>query len=224
MVAAMVIAYMLLIPAYLALLCKRVRVDNYQQTLQQVREGNVLIISNHPSLIEVILIPALFWWLGWAGQGARVPWSIGDSSLFIFYWLYPPFRGIPVERGAHKNQRQNVKAVRATMKVLKRPGTVILYPEGGRTVKGEVFYALGENRVREPDISIIRFAAENDCRVLPVWVSGPRITTPESFFRGYVRLLFGTRIRLTFGTPVHLVPDNITKQSVAHLLLETAPD
>ena len=49
--------------------------------MNYVRRGRVLIVANHPSLIETFLIPLVFW--PWAMFRLRMfPWSLPDKNLF----------------------------------------------------------------------------------------------------------------------------------------------
>ncbi len=213
-------AYALLLPVFLAILVGRVRIENYHVALRQVRQGSVLCISNHPTLIETVALPAIFWWLAWCGRGRKVPWSIADNHLFPFLWLYPAFRCIPIERGVGASRRENAKALRRVVELWDTQRSVILYPEGGRTCKGVVFHERSGRRVREPDVTVVAMAAKRRVPILPVWVDQGDVRVPESLLRGYGRLFWGRPLRIRFGHPQLVAETSVTGAQVAAWLLE----
>lgn len=217
--AATVLAYALLFPVFIAIVTGRVTVTNYTRAYASVKRGRLLIIANHPSLVETIALPALFWWQVWVGNGRLVPWSLADSRLFRYSWLYPSFRCISVERGAGASRRDNVRALRQVLDWWNQERSIILYPEGGRTCKGESFYESGNKVVRAPDVAVVALAARHGVPVMPVWVESSTTVGPESMVRGYLRMFFQTPLRIRFGEPRLVAPQAVTPQFVADLLL-----
>ncbi len=90
------------------------------------REGPLLIISNHQSFLDPLLIGA--------ATPRRQFFSLARSSLFThagFGWLIRLMNAIPVERGA-----ADMSAMRRCIDVLKQGHALVIYPEGTRTKDG----------------------------------------------------------------------------------------
>ncbi len=215
-----VLTYCLLTFIWICIACGRIRIVGFAVAKKAVAEGNVLLITNHPSLIETIVLPALFWWKKILGATARVPWSIADDSLFPGQWLYDSFRCIAVcRKEGREAQKKNVHAVRKMQEIFAKQGSIILYPEGGRTCKGTEHVSRGSRRVRVCDSKLVVQSVRCGAKVLPVWVDHGTITKPESFWRGYKKLFFGPAMIVTFGRPVSLQREEVTDKVVAELLL-----
>src|SRR5260370_42077531 len=68
-------------PFWVLGLFRVIRISGYWRAVNCVRRGRVLIVANHPSLIETFLIPLVFW--PWAMFRLRMfPWSLPDKNLF----------------------------------------------------------------------------------------------------------------------------------------------
>lgn len=101
-------------------------------------EGNgTLIIANHPSLWEAVILPLLFF-PRYLWDVRYIPYSTPDSSNFYEKWWFKPFRiiSIPIKRD---NKRKEVEALYNIIKILKENKIVILFAEGGRTYRGKSF-------------------------------------------------------------------------------------
>lgn len=218
-IVAVVVAYMLLLPIFLGVLLGRVRVKNYRAALRHVYHGKLLLIVNHPTLVETVAVPALFWWLSWFGKGRVVPWSVADQHLFSFPWLYPSFRCIPVARGAGASKRENALALRQVVEQWGSGGSVILYPEGGRTAKGTHFFEAEGRRVRQPEVTVVALAARKQVPVLPVWIEQGDTVPLHGMAFGYFKLFVKQPMRITFGEPRLLTESEVSPEAVAHLLL-----
>ena len=217
-VVSSLVALALLFPLWLALLFGRIRVRNYGVPLRAMRRGAVVLIANHPSLIETLTLPALFWWWTWLGKPRWRPWSIADALLFgrRGTWLYPGFRCLPV----HRKERAadcNTSSLRQMLTILHTRGVVIGYPEGGRTCKGKTFHTNGTRVVRACDPNLVRIAKRTDATIIPVWIDHGLVERPESFGYGYYKLLF-CRMTIAFGEPVTL-RSLVTGEAVANALL-----
>ena len=78
---AVLLGTLLGIPFWLLGLFRIIRISGYWRAVNYVRRGRVLIVANHPSLIETFLIPLVFW--PWAMFRLRMfPWSLPDKNLF----------------------------------------------------------------------------------------------------------------------------------------------
>jgi 1-acyl-sn-glycerol-3-phosphate acyltransferase len=89
-------------------------------------KGPVLIVMNHVSQIDTILMARLIW------QTGRIPRFMIKSAVFHVRGLGAIMRGskqIPVDRGT----QDAVKSLQAAVAALERGEAVIIYPEGSTT-------------------------------------------------------------------------------------------
>ncbi len=199
----------------LALWCGRVEVIGRGPAEKILEKGGVLIVANHPSLAEAVVLPSLFWHWGFEKRATKVPWSVADVKLFRYrLWLFPAFRCIPVSR----NDPTAYPTAKAIWRRLKRGGNVIVYPEGGRTAKGERFIEAGQRRVRYCNPAPLRVAASAKALVLPVWISFRETADSGSLFRDYLALWLGRGMKITFGPPIRIY-ERLDERDVASLLL-----
>lgn len=91
------------------------------------RSGPLLIISNHQSFLDPLLIGV--------AAPRRQFYSLARSTLFTnpaFGWVIRLMNAIPVERGA-----ADMSAMRRCIDILKQGHALVIYPEGTRTKTGE---------------------------------------------------------------------------------------
>lgn len=118
--------YMLEIPCYLWITIAY-RFRSWGAT-RIPRRGAVLFVANHQSYLDPIL-------LGVAGHH-RPFYAMARASLFkhrFFAWLIGTLRAIPIEQ-----QGSDLAAMRRCMDVLRRGATLLVFPEGARTLDGSV--------------------------------------------------------------------------------------
>ena len=143
------------------------------------REGPVLYLANHQSFYDPILIGI--------GSGKRHFYSLGRSTLYDKKWS--AFMGnitnsIPVEQGAG-----DVKAMKKCIEVLKDGQALMLFPEGARTMTGEV------EKFETGAMLIIKRAKP---QVVPVALEGPYAIWP----RGQKRPKLRGRMGIMYGDPI----------------------
>ena len=104
------------------------------------REQRMIIVLNHPKLLEAVFAPVLFIneWISAPGKWA--PWSTPDqknmkTKWYWFFWLAAG-RAVRFPRG---DKRGVQKALLRVLAILRAGGRVIVFPEGGRTWKGNEF-------------------------------------------------------------------------------------
>lgn len=216
-------AYGLLLPVWISLLFGRISTIGYKPTQQVIRDGNVILIANHPSLIETIVLPAML--SPWRWNIKQSPYSIADSQLFGSgrAWLYSSFRCIAVHRNAATGSAAiNQRAIRSTLQILRNNGVIIAYPEGGRTCKGTSWHTYQNKKVRSCNVNILTIAHRTNTTVIPVWIEHGLVTQPESLLYGYYKLFFCKKMTITFGTPLssHQL-HTCSGDTVAHTLLHT---
>jgi 1-acyl-sn-glycerol-3-phosphate acyltransferase len=186
-----------------ALLLGRIRVQNYWRTWHLLRAGNVLIVSNHPSLLEAFATPALFCVWHFFGLSKCFPWNVADKNLLGKHgeWMYPGLRCVPITRSGFDSRPSQIKAVRSIAKLFSRKGTLIIYPEGGRTCKGTIFTTYCGRRVRECNTTVVNMSVARGVRIVPMWVEYGDSSKPLSIVRDFAKLRCNT-LSIHFGEPI----------------------
>lgn len=147
-------------------------------------EGPLLVVSNHLSNADPILLEAAF---------PRPLFYMGKAELFenpVFRWILRRFGGFPVARGTPDRT-----ALRHAGTVLGQGIAMCIYPEGGRSRTGALVSGL-------PGVGLV--AVQSGAPVLPVAITGteyfpvngerpPR--RPRSTPRG---------VTIRFGAPFHV--------------------
>jgi 1-acyl-sn-glycerol-3-phosphate acyltransferase len=143
--------------------------------------GGVLIVSNHQSLLDPILLPL---WL------ERPLNYIAKSELFenrYFGWfLRSVLNAFPVRQG-----HGDVRAVRETIQRLREGHVMNIYPEGSRTADGEIAPLL-------PGVALIVQRAK--VTAVPAVIVGTFDAWPI-----HRKLLRCRPVRIRFGPPMELV-------------------
>ena len=193
-------------------------------------EEKLIIVSNHPSLLEPWLLPLMgFPWMNF-------PWvfsHVWDRFRFSLVWFkelrkefslprnlipanvpdknnfYDPqymrlFQGINVPVDRNGGIRGRLGTVLALKKVLENGGRVLIFPEGSRTFKairnGEAKSANGHRLGKLRD-GAGWLALKTGARVLPIWVEGTDKALPNN------RLPFPRlwhKVTIKIGTPFHV--------------------
>ena len=164
-------------------------------------QKNMLIVSNHPSLIEPILLPNLFLIEYLLHPLRFAPMGTPDKKNFYdpwwFFWSWPV--SIPIDRDNSSSR----DPFRAMLDVLQSGKRLILFAEGGRTFKGKDFVLSAKGRrMRQLVNGAGLLAVKAKSMVLPIWVEGVSHKSFNNFF-----LLFGLwgfwryRITIKIGQP-----------------------
>lgn len=143
-----------------------------------ITEGPVLVASNHQSFLDPPLIGNLY-------QTEMV--FLARKTLFVgfFKWLYPQWNAIPVDQ-----DRPDMSSLKTIIRKLKEGHRVLVFPEGERTLTGEIGPAA-------PGIGLI--AAKSGAVIQPVRIYGARDALP----RGSGKVSFA-RITVVVGKPIYL--------------------
>ncbi len=166
-------------------------------------EGPLLVVSNHLSNADPILLEAAF---------PRALFFMGKSELFanpLFRWILHRFGGFPVERGTPDRA-----AIRQATAVLGQGIALGIYPEGGRSKTGALVRGL-------PGVGLI--ALQSGAPILPVAITGteyfpvngempPR--RPRSIPRG-VAIRFGD----PFSIPARVDGRRVTPDEATRLIM-----
>lgn len=176
----------------------RIQVKGYCRAMRLIARGNVIIAANHPSMLETILIPLLFFPLYLFSLRFFV-WSVPDRRLLssFLHWLFWFGRCVTLDRS---NPHSTKPALFQLTAILQHNGVVVIHPEAGRTDKGEKFIVSGirgNRRIRRFVSGIPSLARNTGTTILPLWVSGtdrvlPIETTMPRFMRSKIVFSFGT--------------------------------
>jgi len=190
-------------------------------------EEKLIIVSNHPSLLEPIILPLMgfpwmnFPWLfspvwsrikfslSWLKELQKefslekklIPANVPDRNNFYDppYWRVFQGINIPVDRngGAHRR----ISTAMALKKILESGGRVLIFPEGSRTFKAiqKAGIASGNGKkLGKLKHGAAWLAIKTNARILPIWVEGTDKVLPNNKFP-FPRLWH--RIILKIGTP-----------------------
>lgn len=148
-----------------------------------ITEGPVLVASNHQSFLDPPLIGNLY-------QDEMV--YLARKTLFnkVTRWVYTQWNAIPVDQ-----DRPDMASLKMIIRKLKEGHRVLVFPEGSRTLDGELGAAA-------PGIGLI--AVKSGVPVQPVRISGAREALP----RGSGRIRFA-RITVSVGPPIYLTPEEL---------------
>jgi len=176
-----------------------------------VWEEKLIIVSNHPSLLEPVLLPLIgFPWMNfpwlfsplWSRikfsmswfkelqkefslQKKLIPANVPDKNNFYDPPYMRVFQGInvPVDRNGRAQGR--IGTVLVLKKILENGGRVLIFPEGGRTFKviekARVRSANG-NELRKLKDGAAWLALKTNARILPIWVEGTDKVLPNNKF------------------------------------------
>ncbi len=206
---------------YLLKALKRIRISHWERFPR--KQSNLIVVSNHPSLVEPILLPVLFFREYIFHPFKFSPWSTPDRTNYYdkWYWFWLRPRAVPIDRD---NQRKGLKALLLIKKILTLGGTVILFPEGGRTFRGENFFFSKRNKkIRTLKEGIGWLISRTDALILPVWVDGAEQVLPnlpDKLYHTFPRFWKGLTIKigkpLRFERPVSR--EEVTQKLVTILL------
>lgn len=135
-------------------------------------EGGLIVASNHISFWDPPLIGSAV---------TRELYFLAKEELFATPVLGPLIRSlnsIPIRRGT-----ADLSGIARAVEVLKQGGALLMFPEGGRMLDGELHPA-------RPGVGMM--AVQADVAIVPCYISGSN-RPGKWWYRS-------TRVRLTFGT------------------------
>ena len=188
----------------------------------------VLVVSNHPSLLEPIILTGMFFHEFLFRPFKYAPWNMAEIKNFggLLFRLFRT-RMILVKRGDRPSE---VRALKQAREILQSGGAMILFPEGGRTSSGGsfLFSESGKKKIREFRGGFAWLAKKTGATVLPVWVEGTDRVLPNTNRITYRHLKFWKRVVIKLGRPLHFESedlDEITRTVEAVVLkLADQPD
>jgi 1-acyl-sn-glycerol-3-phosphate acyltransferase len=123
-----------------------------------------VVVSNHQSLADIPLISNLPWEMKWMGKKELF-------KLPIIGWMMSLSGDISVDR---KNARSGAQAIIKAQRYLEQKCSVIIFPEGTRTLDG---------RVRQFTDGAFHLAIRAKVPVLPVVIEGSRDCIPKNSWK-----------------------------------------
>lgn len=197
-------------------------------------QGNMIIISNHPSLLEPILLPLLFF-----GDYIRHPFklcpiSIPDKENYMdkWYWWWLRFCAIPIDR---KDKKKGMEALHKMKNALNAGRIIIPFAESSRTCWGKLFAESKKgkkikisderNQTMEGAGGISWLIKQTNPLVLFMWIAGAENILPNSpdrkkLYHTFPRLW--KKMTIKIGEPIRfseeLSREEIAKELTIHLL------
>ncbi|MFA4872014.1 MAG: lysophospholipid acyltransferase family protein [Patescibacteria group bacterium] len=194
-------------------------------------QRKIILVSNHPSLLEPVLLPLLFFREYLFYPLKFVPWSTPDQKNFYdpWYWFWLRPRMIPIDRSSERKELQSLFQMK---RILNSGGIIILFAEGGRTYLGESFlYSQKGKRIRILKGGLGWLVLKTKATVLPVWIEGadkflPPADSPDKLFswpnlQEKVAIKIGKPLKFE-GSPA--VGREMATQMVANALLKLADE
>lgn len=185
-------------------LCKKVFLTFFSYRVigkeKLVTEGPVLIASNHESYFDPPVVGIAY---------DHAVYYLARKTLFRGFggWLYPKLNSIPVDQ-----DRPDMTSLKTIIKLLKSGNQVIIFPEGQRTLDGNLQPA-------EAGTGLI--VAKSKATVQPVRIFGARDALP----RGSNKVKFAP-ITVVVGDPIEFTVDELAAkgrdgyQAIADKIME----
>ena len=172
------------------------------------QKGKILVVSNHPSLVEPLLLVGLFFHQYALRPFRCGPWTLADRRNYYDNWKYFLMRPrlIPVDRTLFAGDSGSLVTAKH---VLGSGANIIIFPEGGRTFKGTSYFKSETGkRLRALKGGFAILAGEPGVALLPVWFE----------FRGWFAM------RLTIGKAVFFegVPREKVVEKTTAIMLKLA--
>jgi len=147
-----------------------------------------------------------------------------------WYWFFARPRLIPVERG---NNRAGMKVLFRIKEVLDKKGIVIIFPEAGRTFKGdpsEIRKSRGGKKIRNFRAGVGWLVTKTKATVLPVWVEGTERMLPNRTDRLFSHPRLSEKAAIKIGNPIRFnandgpVKAKKITEAVLNILLQLADE
>ncbi|PIS40231.1 MAG: hypothetical protein COT32_00805 [Candidatus Nealsonbacteria bacterium CG08_land_8_20_14_0_20_36_22] len=207
------------------------RFPNYRCSPKLYKNG-LILVSNHPSLLEPFLLPVLFWKEYLLHPIQLSPWSTPDKVNYYdkWYWFWIRPLAIPIERG---NKQEELRAFVKLRRILNSGGIVVIFPEGGRTCNGkhgEFYWSERGKKIRRLKDGVGLLVQKTGAAVLPTWVDGaenflPNFPNRTKLYHAFPR--FREKITIKIGEPMKfekVKSSGEISQKLATILLHSADE
>ena len=193
-------------------------------TLREKGNRGIVIVSNHPSLLEPIILPGIFahWYFFDMKYG---PWNMAETGNFkrgLFRLLEE--RIIFVDRKSQTSKAHGFLQA----KILLESGTIVLiFPEGGRTCSGKLGRFLVDSnssgteenkpKIRPFTKGAAMLAIQTQAIVVPIWVEGTDKVSPNGKAARYPFPRFWRKVNVAIGRPI-VFPADVSAETATHEL------
>ncbi|OHA67622.1 MAG: hypothetical protein A3D59_03580 [Candidatus Wildermuthbacteria bacterium RIFCSPHIGHO2_02_FULL_47_17] len=186
-VAATVYSAGLLLAVFIAILiaARRLKVVG-RENIPLQSPGGVLLLSNHPSLIEPILLQFLLGAALFKNPSRYFPWTAADRGNFYdpwYCWWLRRLRLVPISRSRNAGLSDSL-ALRSMANLLKGGAYLLIFPEGTRTYKAvrrSEYYGMSNGKkmgILRGGMGMLALLASPLC--VPIWVEGTdKILPPD---------------------------------------------
>ena len=184
----------------------------------------VILVSNHPSVIDPFLIAILLSWYYALHPLRHAPLIVADRLNFYDSWWFWPFRSVmvPVDRDGDRKKAAALLRIKMAVEC-GRP--IIIFPEGGRTFKGkdgEFLYSQKGAKIRFLQGGIGLLVRKTEATVIPIGIHGSDKVVPNSRKRLFTRFVFWKKITIVVGKPLKFDPktprEQVTQEIASQLL------
>jgi len=151
-----------------------------------------LFMSNHVSLFDIPLLG------GFVPGFVRGVEAKRQHQWFLYGWVMGRLGNIPIDR---ENIHQSIKTIRHTIKMMKRGKSIIILPEGHRTLDGKL------RRFKKLPFYL---AKKVECEIVPIGLSGLYYLKRKGSW-----IIRPTTLKIKFGEAIPL--DEINSLSVVDL-------
>lgn len=165
--------------------CNR-RVSGLENLLD---EKGVLICSNHESFIDPSFCGVVY--------DFQIAY-LAKKTLFqgIFKWIYESWDAIPIDQEKH-----DMSSLKKIIKRLKGKDNVIMFPEGARTLDGEIQPGM-------PGVGLI--VAKADCKIQPMRIFGAYEVLPPG-----TQIPRRHQVDIVVGEPIYFSKEDIAARGKA---------
>ena len=213
----------------------RIKIQNWKgfpKNNHNPENNGLVVVSNHPSLLDPLLVSALFFPRPFLHPFKASPWNIAEERNYKkFFWRWAWRVIIFVKRG---NKRSELRAFIKAQKVVQSGKSLVFFPEGRRTFKaGDDFLESPKGeRIANLKGGVGLLVARTKAPVLIVWIQGsdhflPNTIWPETGKSRFPFPRFWRRITIKIGPLVDFSktkePEEITN-SIARELLKLADE
>lgn len=148
-----------------------------------LEDRGVLVVSNHESFVDPPLVGIAF---------EKATYYLARKTLFkgIFAWIYKKWQAIPVDQ-----EKPDMTSLKRIIKLLKSGERVIIFPEGARTLDGNL-------QAAQAGTGLI--VAKSKAMVQPVRIFGAREALP----RGSGKMRF-VPITIVVGDPIEFTAEEL---------------
>lgn len=209
---------------WIGCLLRRVKILHKErlQSLKSTRK--LIVVCNHPSIIDPFLVAAMVFCRSIFNPLHNLPIVMADRIIFYdspWFWILRPAM-VSVERG---NNKKEASALMAAIRAVEQHRIVIIFPEGGRTFRGEegkFLYSQKGNDLNAGKIRMLKggtglLVRKTGAVILPVGIKGSDKLVPNSKKKLWTYFVPWEKVTLNIGHPISFEPD-ATREDITQIL------